>query len=152
MLGALLRPSHAIRRTVILAAAVALMMPLPAHCASCSPGATDCLHCQAAQASTTAPVHRDCCERHAIASRQATSIANCSSHVQSKTCGCNLQVPDRTYIAADRQIIVSDLTATLPSVQPLLTIDAGQIIQIAAANENVPPPVPHRILHCSWII
>ena len=63
-----------------------------------------------------------------------------------------MQVPDRTYIAADRQINVSDLTATLPSVQPLLTIDAGQINQIAAANENVPPPVPHRILHCSWII
>jgi hypothetical protein len=82
----------------------------------------------------------------------ATTIANRSSHVQSKTCDCNLQAPDRTYVAADRQIVVSDLTATLPSVQPLPTIDAGQFNRIAAASENVPPPVPHRILHCSWII
>jgi len=63
-----------------------------------------------------------------------------------------MQVPDRAYVAADRQIIAPDLIATLPSVQPLPTIDAGQINQIAAANENAPPPVPHRILHCSWII
>jgi hypothetical protein len=63
-----------------------------------------------------------------------------------------LQTPDRTYVAADRQIIVSDLIATLPNVQPLLTIDAGQVNRIAAANDGVPPPVPHRILHCSWII
>ena len=152
MLGALLRPFHAIRRAVILAAAVALILPLPAHCASCSPGASDCSRCQAARANATVPVHRACCERHAIPSPQATSIANCSSHVQSKTCGCNMQVPDRAYVAADRQIIAPDLIATLPSVQPLPTIDAGQINQIAAANENAPPPVPHRILHCSWII
>ena len=41
-----------------------------------------------------------------------------------------------TYVAADRQIIVSDLVATLPHVQPLLTIDAGRINRIAAANEQ----------------
>jgi hypothetical protein len=63
-----------------------------------------------------------------------------------------LQVPDRAYVTTDRPIIISDLAATLPTVQPLLPIDAGQINLVATANENVPPPVPHRILHCSWII
>ncbi len=63
-----------------------------------------------------------------------------------------MRVPDRMYIAADRQVIPSDLVATLPSAQPILTIDAGQINRITAAYDNVPPPVPHRILHCSWII
>jgi hypothetical protein len=152
MFGAFLRPSPLIRHTVILAAAVALMMPLPARCASCSAGATDCSQCQDAHPSAAAPVPRSCCERHAIPSCNATPAANCPTHVQSKTCGCNLQVPDRTYVAADRQVIASDLVATLPNVQPLPTIDAGQVNRIAAANDDVPPPVPHRILHCSWII
>lgn len=152
MLGTNLRPSHATRCAVILTAAVALILPLPARCASCSVGASDCSHCQTAQSSATLPAHRSCCERHADPDRNATLSANCSCHVQSKTCGCNLQAPDRAVIGADRQIIASDLIATLPNVQPLPTIDAGQINRIAAANESVPPPVPHRILHCSWII
>jgi hypothetical protein len=152
MLGTLQRPSIAIRRAVILAAAVALIVPFPAQCASCSTGAPNSSRCQAAQSIGIPPAHRSCCNRDAIASRQATSIADCSNHVQSKTCGCNLQTPDRTYVAADRQTIASDLIATLPSVQPLLTIDAGQFNPIAAAHDNLPPPVPHRILHCSWII
>jgi hypothetical protein len=152
MLGTPLRPSIAVRRAVILAAAVALMAPLPAHCASCSAGATDCSHCQAAQPTATRPVHRSCCDRHAVASHKSISIANCSSQVQSKTCGCKLQTPDRTYVAADPQIIASDLIATLPTAPPLATIDAGQINPIATAHDNLPPPVPHRILHCTWII
>ena len=152
MLSALLQPSSAIRRAVILTAAAALIVPLPASCASCSAGATDCSRCQAAQATATAPIHHSCCKRHAVASRHATSIANCSSNVQSKTCACNFQVPDRTYVATDRQTIAPDLVATLPAPQPLLTIDAGQINLIAAAHDNLPPPVPHRILHCSWVI
>jgi hypothetical protein len=78
--------------------------------------------------------------------------ANCPAHAASKICGCKLQVPDRTHAAADRQTLVSDLMAALPAVQPLLSVDAGQINRIAAACENLPPPVPHRILHCSWII
>jgi hypothetical protein len=151
MLGVLLRPSTAIRRAVNIATAVALIVPLPARCGSCSAGTTDCSRCQAAQRSAAEPTHRRCCAGHTVPSRQATSIANCSSHVQSKTCACNFQVPDRTYVAADRQI-AADLIATLPNVQPLLTIDAGQINPITAANDNLPPPVPHRILHCSWII
>jgi hypothetical protein len=151
MLGAL-RPLHAIRHTVVIAAAVALMMPLPAHCASCAAGATDCSQCQEAHPSAAAPIHRSCCERHAIASRNATPAANCPTHVQSKTCGCNMQAPDRTYVAADQQLIAPELIATLPNVQPLPTIDAGQITRITAASEHAPLPVPHRILHCSWII
>lgn len=63
-----------------------------------------------------------------------------------------MQAPDRTYVTVDRQIIAPELIATLPNVQLLPTIDAGQINQVAAANENAPLPVPHRILHCSWII
>jgi len=63
-----------------------------------------------------------------------------------------MQVPDRTNVAADRQLNTSDLVATLPSVEPLLTITASPINRSAAAYENLPPPVPHRILHCSWII
>lgn len=152
MLRAVLRPSGKIRRTVILAAAVALIVPLPARCASCSAGATDCSQCQDAHPSTAAPVHRSCCERYALASRNTTPAANCPAHVRSKTCGCNLQTPDRTNVTADRQIVASDLVATLPHVQPFLTVDAGQINRNAVANENGPPPVPHRILHCSWII
>ena len=152
MLGTLLHPSHTIRRAVILAAAVALILPLPARCVACSFGATDCTRCQVERSKIAPPAHRNCCTEHAAASHQATPITNCSPHVQSQTCGCNMQAPERTYVTVDRQIVAPELAATLPGVQPVPTIDAGQFTQIAAANENAPPPVPHRILHCSWII
>src|SRR4029079_17156031 len=115
MLGTLLHPSHTIRRAVILAAAVALILPLPARCVACSSGATDCTRCQAEQSKIAPPTHRSCCTQRTVAIHRATSVPNCSPHVQSKTCSCNMQAPDRTYVTVDRQTVAPDLNATLPS-------------------------------------
>jgi hypothetical protein len=152
MLGALVRPSETVRRAITLAAALALFLPLPAQCASCAVGKTDCSHCQAAHANTAPPVHRSCCDRHAVAKPKADSTANCANHVDAKTCGCKLQTPDRTYVTVDRVVIAPDLIAMLPTAQPLLSADAGRASFAAELFGSLPPPVPHRILHCSWII
>jgi hypothetical protein len=63
-----------------------------------------------------------------------------------------LQAPDRTYVAAERQTLPVDLVATLPSPQPLLAADLGHADWVTVFHGDLPPPVPHRILHCSWII
>jgi len=152
MLRAIHRRSPTIRSTVIIAAGVALILPLPARCMSCSVGEINCAHCQSTHANPSPTAHRSCCEQHAIASHQSASTGRCSSQLQSKTCGCKLQAPDRTYVAADRQIIAPDLVALLPPTQPLLSADASQVTRYDETLGNLPPPVPHRILHCSWII
>jgi len=152
MLAAIVRLSPTARSAVIIAAAVALILPLPARCLSCSHGDADCTRCQAAHSDSTQPTHRSCCEHRADAHRIATSPATCQNHVQSRTCGCKMQVPDRAYVAAERQTVPVDLVAILPAAQPLLAADPGHTDWVTAAYGNLPPPVPHRILHCSWII
>ena len=152
MLSAIVRTSPTIRSAVIIAASVALLLPLPARCLSCSFGEADCTRCQAAHSTTSQPTHRGCCEHPASANRTTAQDTSCQTPVQSQTCGCNLQGPDRTYVAAERQIVPVDLVAILPSPQPLLAADPGHTDWIAGSYGNLPPPVPHRILHCSWII
>jgi hypothetical protein len=73
-------------------------------------------------------------------------------HVQSQTCGCNVRPVDRTNVSTEQQGSVQDHLAALPSVQPFFVDAASGIDFAAAAFANLPPPVPHRILHCSWII
>jgi hypothetical protein len=137
---------------VFIAASVALILPLPPNCLSCSLGDADCTRCHAAHSTIAQSAHRSCCEHRPGANRVVASNGNCQSHVQSKTCGCKLQVPDRTYVASERQTVPADLVAILPSAQPLLAADPGHADWGTATDGNLPPPVPHRILHCSWII
>jgi hypothetical protein len=152
MLSAIVRTSPTIRSAVIIAASVALILPLPVRCLSCSLGEVDCTRCQVAHAAAGHAAHRSCCEHPASADRTTAQGAGCQTHVQSRTCGCNLQVPDRTYVAAERQIVPADIVAVLPSPQPFLATDPGHTDWVASSYGSLPPPVPHRILHCSWII
>jgi hypothetical protein len=149
---AIVRPSPTIRSAVIIAASVALILPLPARCLSCSHGDANCTRCQTAHSDNAQPAHRSCCEHRAEVKRIAAQAAACQSHIQSKTCACKMQVPDRTYVTAERQSVPSDLAAILPAAQPLLAADPGRTDWVTAPYGNLPPPVPHRILHCSWII
>lgn len=152
MLSAIVRTSPTIRSAVIIAAAVALIVPLPARCLSCFPGEADCARCKAGQLIASHPARRSCCEHRANDSRTTTQNAGCQTQVQSHTCGCNLQLPDRTYVAAERQIAPADLVAILPSLEPLLAADPRGADSVAGSYGDLPPPVPHRILHCCWII
>jgi hypothetical protein len=151
MLSATVRTSPTIRSAVIIGAAVALMLPFPARCLSCSEGAVDCTRCQA-NSSAGQPAHRSCCEHRAPAHRTDAKSIRCQTHVQSDSCGCKLPVPDRTYVAAERHTIPGDFVAILPYSQPLLAADPGHADWAASSYGNLPPPVPHRILHCSWVI
>jgi hypothetical protein len=173
MLRAIVHPSPTIRSALIIAAAVALILPLPARCLSCSSGDADCttavrgspdpappptaglqpcIRYRAPHSSISPPARRSCCEHRNFANRTAAQAAACQSHIQSKTCGCKLQVPDRTYVAAERQTVPADLVAIFPALQPIFAADSGHADWVTAAYGNLPPPVPHRILHCSWII
>jgi hypothetical protein len=152
MLAAIVRPSPTIRSAVIIAASVALLLPLPVRCLSCSHGDADCARCHAAHSATTQPAHRSCCQHRAGANRIAAPPAACPSHAQSRTCGCKLELPDRTYVTSEGQTVPADLVAILPAVQPLFATDPSHADSATASCGDLPPPVPHRILHCSWII
>jgi len=130
------------RLAAVVAVAIAIALPAPAHCAVCTSsngGHADCLISANAVAKKSA-IH-PCCAKH---------TASPDSCFTPQPCGCQPEPANQAI--AERQISVTDTMATLPSVQPLLAIAGGPIHRIAAANENVPLPVPHRILHCSWII
>lgn len=148
---AFVRPSSTIRTAVIIAASVALLLPLPPRCLSCSTGTLDCNHCQATHSTTAPPAHRSCCDRHAHSGR-APAHSGCSTTVRPNVCGCKLQAPDRTYTTADRQTDAADFVALLPAPQQLFTSDSAGIHRAIDSHGDLPPPIPHRILHCSWII
>jgi len=152
MVGHVVRPTLSIRCAIILAAAVALALPIPARCASCAAGASECAHCRAASKTATPSGTRPCCQRHTATHGAVAAEATNCVHVQSRTCGCNIQPVDRTYASADQRVSVSDHLAALPSVQPLLFNATRGRNSAATAFTDLPPPVPHRILHCSWII
>jgi len=152
MLSAIVRSSSTIRSAVIIAAAVALILPLPARCLSCSLGNADCTHSRSAHSTNSQPNHRSCCEHRSAASRAFAQSADCQSHVQSRACNCKLQVPDRTYVTPERQTAPADFVAILPAAQPMLAARASHTDWVTASSGNLPPPIPHRILHCSWII
>jgi hypothetical protein len=55
-------------------------------------------------------------------------------------------------VAGERQLSLSDIFPALPAALPLVVDTARSAFQATIAFGDLPPPVPHRILHCSWII
>src|SRR2546430_1112486 len=124
MAGVAVHPTFWFRSSVILAAAVALILPPPARCLNCSVGSGDCSHCVADTASETkTQPTRPCCPRHQ-AVRTAAS-AGCV-HVAARTCGCRLQPVDRTVVSTDQQLSLPDHFAVLTTAQPLLSASASE--------------------------
>jgi hypothetical protein len=153
MVGIIIRPSFWFRRAVILAAAAALVLPLPARCASCAAGASDCSHCRVANSDAmTAAAARQCCQRHAVVRGTVDFEAIDCDRIQTRTCGCWFSPVERTNAPADRQLIVPDVFAAVPATLPRLDDAANGEFPSIAEFGDLPPPVPHRALHCSWII
>ncbi|MCI0331695.1 MAG: hypothetical protein L0228_00540 [Planctomycetes bacterium] len=170
------------RTAVALAAALALLLPLPARCASCSSGDDRCPRCAAAQVAEslrskirrgedsnlrlgeTQP-HRDshsasrrdastCCQRRESAHSAPTSGAavGTAKHVL-HTCGCRLLPVQRTTPPVEKVNSSPELVAGL-SLVAILPLNPSACDASAGdfTLANLPPPIPHRILHCSWII
>jgi hypothetical protein len=152
MVGLVLRPSIPARFAVILTAAMAMLLPSPARCDGCGTGKSDCPHCVAAKLnSATSPV-RPCCQRQAVANHTTAIADTVCTKVRTVPCGCCVRPADRAWVPVELQVSAQDILLALPAGQPL-QFDAGNPSTAAvAAIADLPPPVPHRVLHCSWII
>jgi hypothetical protein len=78
----------------------------------------------------------------------ATTSADQSSH----TCGCHLHSAPRTTRAAQKFSASPEIVAAVANVTdaPLPLTPAAEATRFTAVA--APEPIPHRILHCSWII
>jgi hypothetical protein len=150
MAGVFIRSTFSIRCIVALTAAT-FALPLPARCAGCSGVSQDPTHCSAPSESESASNAQSCCARHAAPRTIAATSDNCD-RIQSQSCGCNVRPVDRTIVAGEQQTTLPQLLAVLPAGDDVLSASTQFQIQAAPAFASLPPPVPHRILHCSWII
>jgi hypothetical protein len=141
---------------VVLTTALALLLPLPARCASCATAQDGCPRCIAAtaEAEAAAGPARSCCERRNSTESPPDSNSDSTTLAQSHhTCGCSLQPVQRNVPPTEKASIGLELNAglvqavALPTTAPLATGAAS-----ACEASALPPPIPHRILHCSWII
>jgi hypothetical protein len=149
MLGVSVHPTFSVRGAGALFLASALILPPPGQCASCDAGGGNCSQGELATANQHAV--RPCCQRHAAAhSRSAIAKDNCATW-QSRSCNCNIRPIDRSVVSFE-QVSIANHFAISHSPAPLLTAVTANFETAAASFANLPPPVPHRILHCSWII
>jgi len=151
MLGGALHPSLSTRCALLFAVAVALVLPAPARCASCANGTDNCAQCEATANAASASSVRPCCQNHA-APEHAAPVATSCQQVHVGKCNCNLRPVDRTAVSVERLSVTPEIVATLPAVQPVLAISANASGLVVFAIADLPPPLPHRVLHCAWII
>ena len=150
MVGALIRPTFPIRCAAFLTA-LALILPLPARCLGCVADSSNCSHCATQASAAKASPAKSCCARNSSASQHLATNNSCD-RVQARTCGCSIQPVDRTLVASEQHSTLPELLAALPSVELVISDSTQSQLQSAPAFASLPPPVPHRILHCSWVI
>jgi hypothetical protein len=144
------------RLAVIFALGVALLLPTPGKCASCLFALGSCPHCAASKAlepTEQAPT-KSCCHQQTACESSPPAAASATSVVTSghRVCGCSVQSAPRAVPTVVKLVSpADDVAATFPTA-----VVTDQIIHQSAASVlslgELPPSVPHRILHCSWII
>jgi len=139
------------RRTAVLVAALAIMLPLPSRCTACTTGHDHCAKCAAENTSTEQPA-ASCCRAHAPQSQDTSGARSLTLGHAGHTCGCGMQsVPPTTPPQ-------KSLTIAAPELAALATptgFDIATLSPLPSRAFEVAPlavPIPHRILHCSWII
>jgi hypothetical protein len=151
MVGLVVRPSIPVRFAVILTAAMAMLLPSPARCNGCGTGKNECPHCVAAKLNAVSTPARPCCQRQTATNCDVSLASSTCIGMHTAPCDCSVHPADRAWVV-ERQISVPDILATLPIAQPLQQGAGNHSILAVAAFDDLPPPVPHRVLHCSWII
>jgi hypothetical protein len=148
-----LAPQLFARIVIIVATAMAMLLPLSARCAACSTSAGDCPRCIAANTQhQTSAVERACCKHRTARSDKAfdgDSAGAVSNH--SPHCGCGVRPLHRTVPTKDQLLIAQDFAAAEACLFETSHLEP-RIAAVAASNGDLPPPLPHRILYCCWLI
>lgn len=142
------------RSAVSLATALAMLLPLPVRCAACAANVGDCPQCATAKAeNSTGSTKAACCQKQAESQDEglAGDVVRPASHHLPR-CGCHARPVPRTVPPGERLVPVQDLVAALPIAADLTFHIPSHAVAGVSALGELPPPVPHRILHCSWLI
>jgi hypothetical protein len=143
------------RAAVALLTVLATLLPLPARCAACSNRLnTGCTRCAAAR-----PAKPPCRTRHAGCQPKGPLVVDaccvdrsieCSAHY-TPCCGCSVRPADRVPPSADRGLVVRDLLAPTDHMAPIAKFEIG-VSNLLLRAGRLAPSIPHRILHCIWLI
>jgi hypothetical protein len=130
-----------------------MLLPLPARCASCAAGAENCPRC-AAKADNAAghTVAGACCERRASAGSTCIHGVAHSDRVGADDCTCVVSPVQRALPREKLAMPTQDLLAALPFAALLPADIATENDFVAIKAVGLAPSIPHRILHCSWLI
>jgi hypothetical protein len=150
MMGVAVHPSVTVRYALAYCAAIALILPPPAHCLCCDTLVTSSSSCPVATLGTQAP--RPCCQQHAAHRSLASTNSNGCARLQSRTCNCSVRATDRSAVTDEPRHSDAHPSIAINTSAPLYAITFSNIAWAVTASANLPPPVPHRVLHCSWII
>jgi hypothetical protein len=147
-------PPIAVRSVVALATSFALLLPLPARCAPCSAGNDHCPHvAESLRDSDSNEKAHICCQRHTtINSTPTATAAPHSVHQNLHTCGCVVRPAPRTTPLVEKFTASPELVAGLPSAAYAPSSLTAATAPTGVTSLPTPPPIPHRILHCSLII
>jgi hypothetical protein len=129
--------------------AVAVAVPYPALGCCATKSLDDCC-CRKHQAEESATVERTCCQRDSAATTSETFSSE--SHAPIGTCACCQEAPPQNVPAdrnADRAPVEHGFAVPIAhwSVTPTFFVAGSFDTPIEHLTA-----IPHRILHCSWLI
>jgi hypothetical protein len=146
MLGSLPTIWPLVRYMEALAMALGLIVPPPARCAGCLASHDGQLQCVASHAVVTS-----CCHQLPMTRSQQSNEVTQGASYHEASCGCHLHSVDRSLATGER-IFPIDSLAPLPTAQSAHPDVAGLQAVAKSPPAESPTSVPHRILHCSWLI
>lgn len=144
------------RRAISVVTALAVLFPLPALGSSCGIGAGDCPHCTATLVSAEKPSTQPeaCCRTSEGSNRSVhASHSNAATEHASDDCSCHI-LPIWPASQPAPQISRAVETFAAPTQGAIF---APRWPELGARLVDswlgrVPSAIPHRILHCSWLI
>jgi hypothetical protein len=151
MLGPLSHLRQFAVQALTFAVAIGIVTPAPGLCASCTLASSSLAHRHSDQ--KPEPADKACCTQAASNRAVATPHApvQCKS-IDSQSCKCNLHQADPATTASEPVASTVNLFAALSPTHSAAILPPSLAPPAIATPGNPPPPIPHRILHCSWII
>jgi hypothetical protein len=150
MMGIAVHPSATIRYAIAYVAAIALILPPPAHCLCCGTLVTNVASCP--MASLGVQTERPCCQKHTAHHSLASTNSDGCARLQSSTCNCSIRTTDRSAVSDEQRHTDAPQSVAIFTSASRFATTSNAAYSAVTASANLPPPVPHRVLHCSWII
>ena len=143
------------RHALTVAAALAMLPPLYAGASFCHSNGESCPHCagSAAKNESNHTFKHDCCHDKRQASEHAAAVQSIGPGNDSSSCTCDALPTHQPMPSATRNVPNSpDFVVLSNSVSFDAVCHEPTRINTTAWLTYLSPAIPHRILHCTWLI